>query len=307
MALAVCVSIGAVWLAADFAYSRYAAWRIGLWEASVSRDEAGVQFGAGPYSVGKGSFAILLVHGVNDTAQTWYRVAPALADRGYAVRALLLPGFGVPASAMRGVVKEQWTQAVATEVERLQARHKTVIAVGHSLGATVLLHYSLASPSLDGIVLLAPALALSDARSPLLPSRTWHALSSRLLVFTTEFVSPFAGNDAADPSVRNFAYKPPFVSRTVATQAIDLMRALTGTAADVMTPVLMVLTRDDRVVDWRAAHRYFRGIGAAQKTVRFYDRSRHALTVDYDWMNIVDDIDAFARRLADKDRTLTVK
>ena len=69
-------------------------------------------------------------------------------------------------------------------------------------------------------------------------------------------------------------------------------------AESINMPLLMILTRDDQVTDWVAAEKYFGRIGSADKQIKFYDRSGHALTVDYDWQNVTNDIIEFSRARA---------
>ena len=289
-----------VWVAGDFGYSRIIAHRLDVWDATVTRDESGVQVGAESYSMGSGSTALLLVHGFNDTPQTFARMAPVLADAGFFVRAVRLPGAGVRVDRSGSVQYVDWVRAVADEAAELARNHDPVVAVGHSLGAAILLKVSLAQRhDIDGLVLLAPAIAVSDDRSPLLPARFWQSLADRLLVFSDVYQSPFDGNDAADPDVRNPEYKPPFTNSNEVRQTTRLMDLLAETAPRISVPTLMVLSRTDRIIDWRAAKAYFDDLGSARKRLVFYDSSRHALTVDLDWRKIVTDIETFARETPD--------
>lgn len=84
---------------------------------------------------------ILLLHGIQSSASTWWRVGPDLASLGCTVLALDLPGHGgVPAppaptvAALADAVAEQLTEPV--------------FVVGHSLGAIVGLALAAARPDL---------------------------------------------------------------------------------------------------------------------------------------------------------------
>ncbi|MFE1173754.1 alpha/beta fold hydrolase [Streptomyces sp. NPDC058773] len=80
---------------------------------------------------GAGERVAVLVHGLMSDHRTWYRVAPALVDRGYRVVAVDLRGHG---RSPRG---EYGAELFAEDlVETLPASPEVVI--GHSLGALAL-------------------------------------------------------------------------------------------------------------------------------------------------------------------------
>lgn len=85
---------------------------------------------------GSGDKVVLLLHGMTGSAESWWRIAPALAERGYRVLALDLPGHGLSDRDSRLTI-EVAAQTLVDTVEAL-APGKTVTAIGHSYGGTVL-------------------------------------------------------------------------------------------------------------------------------------------------------------------------
>lgn len=83
------------------------------------------EWGAGPRKA-------LLVHGITSDSRAWWRVGPALAERGYHVTAIDLPGHGFSPPA-RELTLESFAEALA---ENATARPE--IAIGHSFGALIL-------------------------------------------------------------------------------------------------------------------------------------------------------------------------
>jgi pimeloyl-ACP methyl ester carboxylesterase len=90
-------------------------------------------------SWGSGPATALLVHGFSDDSSTWWRVGPALAERGFTVIAPDLRGHGLSPRAEQYAL-DGFAQDL---VESLPA--DADLAVGHSLGALVL---ALAAPAL---------------------------------------------------------------------------------------------------------------------------------------------------------------
>jgi alpha-beta hydrolase superfamily lysophospholipase len=101
-----------LWLAGDFGYSRYVAWRIAGWEKSIQRTNDGVLAGCEDFAMGSGAEAVLLVHGINDSPAVWRRMAPELAAAGWHVRAMRLPGFAEPLAGYSAHSAEKWVEAV---------------------------------------------------------------------------------------------------------------------------------------------------------------------------------------------------
>ncbi|NVL31549.1 alpha/beta hydrolase, partial [Pseudomonas syringae pv. actinidiae] len=62
---------------------------------------------------------VLLVHGLGDSPWSFHDVAQKLADQGYLVRTVLLPGHGTKPQDMLDVRLEQWQQVVREQAQLL--------------------------------------------------------------------------------------------------------------------------------------------------------------------------------------------
>ncbi len=294
-----------VWLLGDYANSEIVMRSVERWEATVDRDDVGVQVGSQGESLRGNDTLFLLVHGYNDTPQTFDLMAPALNARGYSVRSMLLPGFGVPVDQMNDCTYEDWVHAVSEltlayrQLGDIDSANKYshIVVVGHSLGGAVAIQAMARSPDLfDAAILLAPAIDVSNKRSPVLPTRFWQKVGQYLLPYSTVYESPFDCNDCRDPEHRNPKYKSPFSTRNIVTQAFRLMDQNRPVAESLNKPLLMVLSRDDQVTDWAAAEAWFERWGTPDKILKFYDTSGHAMTVDHDWQSITNDIVQFTEQ-----------
>jgi pimeloyl-ACP methyl ester carboxylesterase len=81
---------------------------------------------------GSGDRVAVLVHGMSGSTQDWWQVGPALADRGYRVVAVDLPGHG-DSPADPAVTLDTAAAALVASVPPGPA-----LALGHSLGGVVL-------------------------------------------------------------------------------------------------------------------------------------------------------------------------
>lgn len=83
---------------------------------------------------GAGDRVAVLIHGLGNSSDSWWRVGPALADNGYRVVAVDLPGHG-KSEPLAAYSAEALASAVVASVPRNPA-----LAIGHSLGGLVLAH-----------------------------------------------------------------------------------------------------------------------------------------------------------------------
>jgi hypothetical protein len=84
---------GALWLAADGVYALVVAYRLCRWEQSVVWDDDGDPAACRSHTIGTAPAAVLRVHGLNNSPRLFRNPATLLADRGFSVRVLRLPGW----------------------------------------------------------------------------------------------------------------------------------------------------------------------------------------------------------------------
>ncbi|RJL23610.1 alpha/beta fold hydrolase [Bailinhaonella thermotolerans] len=81
---------------------------------------------------GSGDRIAVLVHGIMSDSRAWWRVGPALAERGYRVLAVDLPGHGASPRA------ESYDPEVFASALLESVPHAPDLAIGHSLGGLTL-------------------------------------------------------------------------------------------------------------------------------------------------------------------------
>jgi esterase/lipase len=106
---------------------------------------------------------VLLVHGLGDSPYSFIDIAPVLADQGYLVHVMLLPGHGSrPADLMLPKVKD-WQDAVANQVTLLKSEVDEVWLAGFSTGTNLVTSYAAQNPeAVNGLVLFSPAFSPDD-------------------------------------------------------------------------------------------------------------------------------------------------
>ncbi|UJF18375.1 alpha/beta hydrolase [Vibrio sp. SS-MA-C1-2] len=102
--------------------------------------------------------AVLLVHGLSDSPYSFHDVANHLVQRGYLVRAILLPGHGSKAGDLTLATYQDWQQAVAHHIELLKKQYDQIWLGGYSTGTNLVTAYALEkSDKIAGLLLFSPA------------------------------------------------------------------------------------------------------------------------------------------------------
>lgn len=100
---------------------------------------------------------ILLVHGLGDSPFSFNDVGETLAEQGFLVRTVLLPGHGSKPADMLDVTLKQWQQVVREQAQIMKTEVPSVYLGGFSTGANLVLDYAYEHPDIAGLVLFSPA------------------------------------------------------------------------------------------------------------------------------------------------------
>lgn len=285
-----------LWVVGDLVHSRLVFHWAKTWEAECRRDENGVLFGCDSYTVGEGEMAVLLVHGINASPRHYDKIAPYLAERGFTCRVMRLPGFAQPLDEYCQTTGLDWKVAVDRELQTLRAKHNSVGIVAHSLGGAVTISHLLDDPTAaDFVVLLAPAVRVSDERSPVFSTRAWHEFSERAFLFTSVLHSPF-GMDCHDPAHPDHPGRCPFTPIGVVEEMFTILDDNESRVGEFQTPMLMVVADADRVTDTAAARNFFALAKSQPKELLELTNSGHSIPLDYEWQRACDETIRFAER-----------
>lgn len=292
VALGVGAAVG-TWYLGDFVYSRVVEAGQRRWESRIDRDEHGVREGCQAFSlVPKGDpvATIMLVHGFDDTPPVWRPFAERLAAKGCHCRVIRLPGFGQTLQQNRRVTLTKWRDHLDTELNELreQAPDGRVWVVGHSLGGALSLDLALRRPDdVAGVIVQAPLLQVSNARSPLLTPRAWYRIVDGTLLFT-RFVDNIFGPDLQDESMRGVQKRERYIPRETYRALFQLIDALAPRAPELQGPLLMFLASEDRVIDTPYAQEWFEACTCAKRLVERTGVG-HVLPLDYGWEDRADE------------------
>jgi carboxylesterase len=288
------VGIVLLWIGVEFTYSRVMLHRYEEWNETIERDADGVRLGCNPFTIGEGDTALLFIHGYSDSPAIYRKMATRLAEMGFTCRAMLRPGCARPLELYEKTTREKWLTAVGEETAALRETHREVWIVAHSLGGAITIDYLLDNPdAVDGVVLLAPLIAVSSERSPVLSAQTWYKIGKPMMIFTEIVENPFEV-DAHSEEAQGYDMYSRFFPRKLYDEIFAVTDNIQDRAGELVVPVLMVLSRDDDIIDSEAAHGYYEQIPSERKKLLWLEDARHLVPIDTGWENVANEIAAFA-------------
>ncbi|MFC1451811.1 alpha/beta hydrolase [Verrucomicrobiota bacterium] len=298
MAATLLLAVLIVWLGGDFTYSRVIDYRLNKREAAIRRDDDGVRQGCHAYTVGEADTALLMIHGFADSPAMFRNMASSLADRGFACRAMRLPGFAEPMEQYALSNRDAWTDAVREELRILRSTHSSVVVVAHSLGATIVIDHLLKHPhDADGVVLICPLIEVSRRRSPVLSPEQWYRLAASIALFTDVVESRFQPDVHASPP-EDYPGSNPFVPVPLYGELFALLREVHDRRAEFRVPMLMVLSRDDKVTDPCAAEFFFHESSSIVKRIHYVEEAGHVVPLESGWEDVVVEVERFVNIVA---------
>jgi carboxylesterase len=218
--------------------------------------------------------ALLLLHGAGDTPQTLRYLADALYEHGFHVSAPLLPGHGRTIADFARVRADDLINAARANYRELRRTHPWLGVVGVSMGGALAVQIAAENPELPALGLIAPYLAMpaTIARAARL-AWLWGPLAPVLR--STD------GLSVIDPveRERSLAYG---VFTPAALRALyTTVRRAEDALPRVVSPTLVIQSREDNRISVPAAERAFARLGAHEKRLQWITGAAHVITVDY--------------------------
>jgi carboxylesterase len=224
------------------------------------------------FEVGSGDNGVLLIHGFCGTPPEMRGLGERLASCGFLCRGMLLPGHGTTPKDLDRYTWGDWTAAAQKELDGLRLRCAQVFVAGQSMGGTITLWLAVHNPQVAAIATTA---ALVD-----LGPRT-HA-SIRLGRYVRKWHYPDRTqvdlwDKAAVAQLRSYNKRSLYAHN----QLLDLMRNVRRSLSLIRVPSLIIHGLNDGTVPPYNAELIAKGIGP-QASLRYFDRSGHAMSVDVD-------------------------
>lgn len=208
---------------------------------------------------------MLLIHGFPGTPAEMRPLGLAMADLGWTVQGLMLPGMGRDISTLHQRCLSDWTGAVAAALARLRKEFTVILVVGYSMGGALAIDAA-AKHQINGLILLAPFWRVGEPWLnfvwPLIRLVFRHLKPLNQVDFSQAEVRNsvsrmFGEIDIDDPSVRQ-ALRAIAVPLKTIEQVRKLGKLVFRQAAHVQIPTLVLQGLDDPIVPPQRTKRLIR-------------------------------------------------
>jgi carboxylesterase len=238
------------------------------------------------FEIPGGPDAALLLHGLTGSTFEMHWVAARLARAGLRCLAPVMAGHGGSPARLTGVPFEEWIARAERDLARLDGARRLFV-VGCSMGALAACALAHAHPDrIDGLALLAPALAL----------RADGVLAGKLgcLPLVRSVILPkTAGSDVRDAEMRRLNPTMPGMPLGAVAELLRMQRHVEALLPDVETPALVVQGAQDHVVTMAGALRLASAIGSGPARVVVLPESWHLVGIDVERDRCADEVERF--------------
>ncbi|MEO8549191.1 MAG: alpha/beta fold hydrolase [Kofleriaceae bacterium] len=244
---------------------------------------------AEPFDLGSedASTSVLCVHGFTGTPYEMRFLGEHLADAGFRVRGLRLPGHGTSPEDLDRTTWRDWAGAVEHAFDELRAVGAPVAVVGQSLGGLLALHLASHRPEVAAVCSLAAPLWLDG-----LSGKVARWASSGALSWIAQ-IPKLYGSDCRDPVVRK--ENPSY--RSIPTKALAQLAAFMRVADEaldhVTQPVLVVHAKHDHTAPVACATEIARRTHA--RRTKLLERSYHLIAADVERDIVAEEVRSFLR------------
>ena len=220
---------------------------------------------------GRGSAAVLCLHGLTGTPYEVRSLGEALSQAGIRAVGPVLPGHNETPAQLARTSHGEWLDAARRHLRALRGRHERVFIAGVSLGG--LLALALASEErVDAAVVVGTPLRLSRSVAAFLP----------LLAPFVRYARKREGSDIQEPGARGRHPSYDVMPLASVRELTRLQRLVRRRLARVSAPILIAHGAHDRTARLSDARAIHAGVGSVERRLLVLEASGHVATVDYD-------------------------
>jgi carboxylesterase len=223
--------------------------------------------------------AVLLVHGFIGSPQNYNTLPQAIADAGWRVEAMLLPGCGTTPHDHEAAKFPAIIAGVEDRLKALQAECETVVIVGHSQGGA-LATLAAASCQPQALIAVAPFYGLGSSRAVDGMIETVARATSPVLRWLPGTRKPPINLAANYDKILDYGW----VSTKAAISAMETCNAVYDREVwkQITMPTMVIHSRNDKVTNSAATEALFPRFASTEKEIHWLEKSNHVYFWDYD-------------------------
>lgn len=235
------------------------------------------------YFLPGGPAGVVLVHGYTGTPMELRPLADYLAQQGFTVLGIRLPGHGTCWQDLENTTSLDWYQAVVNGVEYLQTKCRTVSIAGLSLGGLLALKAAAELPVNSAVVMSAP-IYVYDWRAPFIKFlRPFIRRLKRRKYYSTELRKFYD---------HSYEYMP--------TKPLTSLFALRDWCRDqcldqITVPVLIIQSKVEHTVKPASAKFIYDHLNSERRQLLWLQHSGHVITLDEESTLVCSAVGAFLK------------
>lgn len=229
----------------------------------------------------------LLLHGYTGSPYDLRPVGNVLSEHDVSVYVPLLKGHGTHARDLFDVTADQWF-ADARAIVTGFSPTKPFILGGLSMGALLAIVMACEVKKPSALLLFSPSLKLNFIADLTITSAMIGVLDKRVALKKLS-----GGSDVADPiaKAKTPAYRELPISGLVELEFVR--QAALDAIAKIPCPIFLAFGKNDSAIDAHASHRLVMERAQQPIVSKFYERSKHLVTLDYDRERVACDVVRF--------------
>ena len=238
------------------------------------------------FTIGDGRTGVLTAHGFTGTPYEMREMAVLLADTGYRVTNVKLPGHAEDEAALAATRWPDWWNGLRRAYLDLAAECDRVFVCGLSMGGILGLHLAAHYP-LAGAVIYVTPMFLDNPELKFI----------RALKYLRP-IQPKGDSDIRDPEAR--AAHPHCGGTPLACveSLLQMMRHVDEDLPEVRCPLFLIYSRGDETVPYRNLAHVAARVSSPDVTRLTVENSGHVVTVDQDKQQVFDATLEFLQRVS---------
>lgn len=211
----------------------------------------------------------LLIHGFTGSPSAMLPFGKELSSQGYSVLAIRLPGHGTNIENLHTTTVIDWLAAVEDGLHILASITDRIFVIGQSMGGVLTL-WAASHFDISGIVLLSTPYPDKDNKR----LRMIKFLSK----FRKEIPKPQSDQEEKLTEEGNVAYSK--YSSSAIMNAMNLMSEVEGEISAISTPVLLIQSKMDNVIDQGSMDAFYERLPGQDKKKIWLENSGHVITLE---------------------------
>ena len=235
-----------------------------------------------PFTFESGKRAVLLLHGFTGNSADVRMLGRFLQDKGYTCHAPIYKGHGVSPEELVQYSTKDWWKDVLMAYDSLRRKgYNEIGVVGLSLGGVFSLKLGYTVP-IKGIVTMCSPMSF----------RSKEQMNEGVLRFAKEYKKREGKNDdMIEAEIKQLS--PTSAIESIQTLLQDVQQSLKS----ITVPTLVVQARHDEVINPESANIIYNEVNAAQKELKWYEKSGHVITLGQEKAQLHEDVYRFLEQL----------